>query len=94
VSHTPGPWAWDTRLTDLEGKPLEALTHAGGSVLVHAAAWPIEEADARLIASAPDLLAALERIAGTSDDPRTHAIGGTEMREVARGAIAKAKGES
>lgn len=54
------------------------------------------EANARLIASAPDLLAALEEIAkgegAFSLDPLTHA-GNTidNMKEIARAAIEKAK---
>lgn len=59
--------------------------------------------DARLIAAAPDLLAALEAIAarvdGVFDDPALMAFGplsidtGADCSAIARAAIAKAKGE-
>ena len=51
------------------------------------------QANARLIAAAPDLLAALEEIA--SHDPDHCLDGGCDevFREIARAAIAKAEGE-
>lgn len=87
TSHTPGPW-----------EVFE--THTGHYVLDSAEQavvcqieWCLEaEANARLIASAPELLDALKRLCakfGVDDDgwPRD----GTELRE-ARSAIAKAEG--
>ena len=50
------------------------------------------EADARLIASAPDLLAALERIAKEPHRGMTIRVDAENMRSYARAAIAKAKG--
>ncbi len=49
------------------------------------------EANARLIASAPDLLSALQRIESALEhDPELY----SDILSVARGAIAKAKGEA
>ena len=90
--HTPGPWIW--------GKDYDGLYGAGpdNDVLTFAryegmwlAYGSHREADARLIAAAPELLAALialERTAGIpamNDDP---------VRVKARAAIAKATGEN
>lgn len=85
--HTPGPWK--THLTDdtlvVDGNGL-VIAHMGGLYLGDDSPM---EANARLIAAAPDLLAALEVIAAdsrwTSGEP-------TLMQ--ARAAIAKAKGEA
>ena len=83
--YTPGPWtAWGCTI----------YTDAGYRV---AQTWdqdrcclptPTMEADARVIASAPDLLAALENLLG--DWERVH--GPVPEDHEARAAIAKAKG--
>ena len=78
AKHTPGPWEVDDRLitaqcSDDDGEYVEVVAQA------HV------PANARLIASAPELLAALERIAELSYD--------SEATRVAREAIAKARGE-
>lgn len=57
MEHTPGPWKVEGRfevVTD-EGFPLAMVEHDDGFVMDDQAA-----ADARLIAAAPDLLAAAE----------------------------------
>jgi hypothetical protein len=56
--HTPGPWTWER---DDSGWA-DVLVGAGGAVVLDAddTVSPVLEDDARLIAAAPDLLAALE----------------------------------
>jgi len=57
--HTQGPWSYhytsnhDDMIIDSEDD----------TVIYHAANWPVDEANARLIAAAPDLLGACEAVA-------------------------------
>lgn len=59
VTHTPGPWRVgpvdDTIVTDADGKEVAAIDGDYNSP----DEWPRMEANARLIAAAPDLLDAL-----------------------------------
>ena len=99
-AHTPGPWLVDyqpdkfdsihSKLSIIDGSEA-SLSHTHGSLTlatinVRAFAPHIDEplANARLIASAPDLLAALEHLA--------HPMADDEDLDYARGIIAKAKG--
>ena len=99
AKHTPGPWhsfqqADGTRFLVVSGdgsKPNEPVVAsvAGYTATMHAA----EEANARLIAAAPDLLAACRRIEAWFDG----CIGRGELRpnvelDAIRAAIAKAGG--
>lgn len=74
--HTPGPWAW-TNLDDEDScdQPVSLRGSAGDYVIEPYLDWSLEpgegldewgmeisEANARLIAAAPDLLKALKRI--------------------------------
>lgn len=64
AKHTPGPWAWENgSLQYGDGK---WLSSPSGMVLDYAGCGShecdIKEADARLIAAAPELLEALEQI--------------------------------
>ena len=79
--HTPGPWTpygLDWRM--VVDKDSEVIA----DVRTH-------DADARLIAAAPDLLAALEALMTEACDDIAHQ---DEHTEAAEAAIAKAKGES
>ncbi len=60
--YTPGPWEWDE---DESGGP--GVIHAGKTLVAYFP-WSNcnESADARLIAAAPDLLAALEGLVGAA----------------------------
>jgi hypothetical protein len=88
-THTPGPWRWENN----------TLTGRNDCFVDKD-----EESDAALIASAPDLLSALEeaRIALTfyrnwmtkHTDGRTDYPFGIQTQDKARAAIAKAKGEA
>lgn len=92
TKHTPGPWAYDPeigRVYSLADNQIVASIHVAGNPACEAA-WPD---DARLIANAPDLLAALKAADNELDDeacenriPRARAR--------IRAAIAKAEGRS
>lgn len=93
--HTPGPWlvdaignVWadrDTKICDMREQPKQAECYRKKSDAEH-------EANARLIAAAPELLEALETLSTEEwrddDDPVLRAA-----RVKARAAIAKAKGQ-
>ena len=81
--HTPGPWG----VTRLQG--VEYVTIDGGRVSVaRVSALKTGEANARLIAAAPELLAALELALIAIDEDAAPKVAG-----MARAAIAKARGE-
>jgi hypothetical protein len=96
AKHTPGPWK-----VIGEGQAIE-IRHDAGEILLGCKIYDLicmlphhpdkkyharYAANAHLIAAAPDLLAALERIVAISD--RKH-----DAWDDAKAAIAKAKGES
>ena len=96
TAHTPGPWRVDatrqTAVRGFDGRHVATL---------EAGSQPTRDADARLIAAAPDLLAALRRVApwiGKLIADGGHlqcvapqdAVGALDQAEAA---IAKAKGE-
>lgn len=83
TQHTTGPW----EVCDYE-LGLKAISTPN---ITHYLATEIDAADARLIAAAPDLLAALERIA--AGDPMHTSFNALAISE-ARAAIAKATGEA
>lgn len=83
AQHTPGPWA----LTE------KAVVASASTPIAHRVKWwsigqlEIEEnANARLIAAAPDLLAALQGVVRVADRA-------TDEFDAARAAIAKATGQ-
>lgn len=84
--HTPGPWC-------VEGVGIRALVRAGTSGVIvavrHRLSAQENEANARLIAAAPELLEALENILSNCLD----SDGLSRAYENARAAIAKATGE-
>lgn len=104
MKHTPGPWS----LEDINSEHLhdvvlvKEIPGAGWPVLVATVFFdedrvgiPLEEAtgNAYLIASAPDLLAALEAIAGwASDEGPLAGSSPMQIAEYARTVVAKAKG--
>jgi len=81
TQHTPGPW----QVCDYE-LGLKAISTPN---IKHYIATEIDAADARLIAAAPDLLAALQSIAEIG--PSLDFVG---VREFALAAIAQATGET
>jgi hypothetical protein len=96
TKHTPGPWATHKRA---DGTNWEVATEARDSYGRHAeyiVSVPLDyntsEANARLIASAPDLLAALRRIAESWDINGEGIYRGSIASQV-RAAIARATGQ-
>lgn len=63
--HSPGPWRWDETAARFDGEP--GLYDANNRcILGHPTAWLVfNRADERLIAAAPEMLAALERLTVT-----------------------------
>lgn len=93
TQHTLGPWAQNGNL--IEGLDGETVAY----VTAYNTMTPRQKANARLIAAAPELLAALEGMekwASSIHDgypPSTASIAAAPYREAARAAIAKATGE-
>ena len=110
MTHTQGPWRvklqdakwnsshtehtsphWVIKSPDKKHSPVALVRVAGNGLGPSMAA---REANARLIAAAPDLLAALEGaegfISGFEDDETQESIG--QLLQTIRAAIAKAKG--
>jgi hypothetical protein len=94
TQHTPGPWTADSGdgqyygvFRESDGGGICYLSEPGGQLLPTDRNWPEHEANARLIAAAPDLLAALRNIIAA---PRNASR--AFIHEIARAAIAKAEG--
>ena len=88
--HTKGPWDWRNRLDDTcailaHDMPAREPEHCNGGFAIAHAFGKDRHGNARLMAAAPDLLAALELILSYDD----MVVGADE----ARAAIAKARGE-
>lgn len=95
-AHTPGPWS--VNLYEFTGR---AAVVSETMHIASLTAKPETNANARLIAAAPELLEALRYIACEQSgwtfkvDPLEHARSVVEeMRDKARAAIAKAEGRS
>jgi len=81
--HTPGPWAIEADADKAGRHPLHDNRHvtARTGVVCDLRDQPAQAADARLIAAAPDLLAALKflrgvyMLTGDHSDPRHHEDG-------------------
>ena len=89
AKHTPGPWSSTPSVRSFEAQVWDA---AGAALLFFAdgrATGPEADANAALIAAAPDLLAALKDMLANY-----HVLGfnADKRREEARAAIAKAEG--
>ena len=91
TEHTPGPWQ-----SFNGGAVVGTVENSGGSTYVadirHRANGE-SAANARLIAAAPDMLAALERIAAITGSTGGHKSMVEEFQFLAHAAIAKARGE-
>ena len=94
--HTPGPWQADAIGSDgsfeiwsTRDMPHNEWIICSRNGIEHRA--PESRANAKLIAAAPDLLAALKEIAEGYRAPSPTPI--QDIKEIARNAIAKATGE-
>ncbi|MCU4119345.1 hypothetical protein [Variovorax sp. N23] len=86
ATHTPGPWPIERRQTSITAiGPCVADEYAGSAWL------DVSEADAQLIAAAPDLLAACQQFMYSVPHTEIHGEPGS-LLEVMRTAIAKATG--
>lgn len=104
IAHTPGPWEHAGGLEPYAaGRPVilcpnreqeRAITGSGQRVLAVLNDNFPHIADARLIAAAPDLLAALQAILSRSQGKlyTTDPLTGETFDDIARAAIAKATG--
>jgi hypothetical protein len=94
--HTKGPWKASKRgaYTDYDGNSVVILGDDMRVAVVHHHGDRSSTANARLIAAAPEMLEALERCLGYIErDETTHGRNFPEGN-VARAAIAKARGET
>ena len=92
TQHTPGRWNYHDYSEEFI---IDCGDIFGAVILPVGNDFPREEqlANARLIAAAPDLLAALENVLPDLEHyVRTHGAGPDRRLELARAAIAKAKG--
>jgi len=103
--HTPGPWTYsrseqygDWRFYVAQADGARYTPHYSDVATLIAETVSderrsIQEANARLIAAAPDLLEALSRLIEIEDGPGMAVIGWEGAMERAYAAIAKARGE-
>ena len=89
TAHTPGPWVYERR----GDKFVVGKRGEGAFIRIDEFSPEIDEADARLIAAAPDLLEALERAVAEFEQwmPRSLGYEFTHLPKM-RAAIAKARG--
>lgn len=99
--HTPGPWVVgptdDTVVTHLGADGLRYEVAAIDGDYNQPEVWPVMEANARLIAAAPDLLSIARRwaaIDGGAWNVQRYASERAELMADTRAAIAKATGEA
>lgn len=95
TAHTPGPWQYDT----FEGGPVAAIVEPDGthiadiSTLLNSTAHSALAVNARLIAAAPELLAALQALVGEADlGELDHDDDTRALLDTARAAIERATG--
>lgn len=91
--HTPGPWVAD-KVTPriLDGDPYWRVGVVGGTCLYVGCGDGHEEADAHLIAAAPDLLSALRDLEAMAERYRQPGAPIPDAQKKARAAMAKAAG--
>lgn len=93
MTHTPGPWNIAIRNRH-EGECAPGLWITGANNTVvdtgNLKAWPLSDANARLIAAAPDMLAALRWLVEAVEDNDAGSLESAVAR--AKAAIARATG--
>lgn len=99
--HAPGPWdgshPFQEAGKDAGYRPIFSKNRGGGIDLIcmvraRGPDDPEQEANARLIAAAPEMLEALQRLVEIEDGPGMAVIGWCDALDAARAAIAKATG--
>lgn len=99
TKYTPGPWSVVKHVHDADGAAYESFSIIEAGHEKNWESWTLaglchttqDEANARLIAAAPELLEVLENCLGNINPERGFA---DELEEEIRAAIAKARGES
>lgn len=94
-AHTPGPWRWVPGKGHREGSIEPKICDFGDSTQYYSTAgMPPSEADACLIAAAPDMLEALKDAVDLFEGANVYADFLTSIQVImkARAAIAKAEG--
>ena len=91
VQHTPAPWYWSDNVPDFP-KNHCIIVDADGFTIAEPS--PMGEADARLIAAAPDLLAALQMVNRIWSHDQTANLAPDSPVAIVRAAIARATGET
>ena len=93
--HTPGPWELKYEKT---GRTIDAVIKMGKAAIYFTRGigqtFEEQQANARLIASAPDLLSALEEMISVFQDHEQYDEESAEVILSARAALRKAKGEA
>lgn len=91
-NHTPGPWEYrvDGNCVVIEGKGADYVAHTENP---ETAADRLDIANARLIAAAPDLLAACKKVMTTCGSPSDWNGETREFLLAIEAAIAKAEGQ-
>ena len=92
MSHTPGPWTCDNEkdMFDTDERTWN-VTGADGTFLAYGIPWE-QEANARLIAAAPELLHELQRLLSMWEEAIGWEPDYMDMADSARKVIAKATG--
>lgn len=98
-SYTPGPWkifdGWGSSREKpiiVDSIPDDNGKFVGNCICFVATTNDDAAANARLLAAAPDMLAALEDALRTCDQDMQHVLDNGRLRDVIRAALAKAKG--
>ena len=94
-SHTPGPWEWTQYSpTTAEHHSASLSSSDDDGVLFHQAAWQVSNANARLIAAAPEMYELLEIVESYYHDaPQLHPHDWGTIVNVARRIKAAVDGE-
>lgn len=95
MSHTPGPWTVQGQAV-LSDRPYPEWKQIAGVRIGNADNWsdPEGESNARLIAAAPELLAALKELVHYDEGSSEQGSYGYEVLQLCKNAIAKAEGRS
>lgn len=94
AQHTPAPWkaCFNEEACHFKGVTRHGWTIDGPKMVPDYECDMFNESDARLIAAAPDLLEALQKLVKIDDGPGMAVIGWSDAIDAARAAIAKAIG--